>query len=195
MTAGTLEWRHRDSLTRATGAWTRACVELQPALSIWALAHIMRLQNEGGGGRDGGSEGGGMGGRQTDRQRDREAERHRHTEQRRGCPPPSSRTHTHIRLHTRTHTHTRTLPNHLCWCAGNTTAHCCRYHVVGVYDGADLVVYVNGVEEGRQTIGAVVAYTGPEPLVIGSNKHTNHGSKGAIHAIIDEVGGFAGVAP
>ena len=147
---------------------------------------------------EGGMEGVRVEGWEGDRQIDRETERQRGigTQSKGGdAPPPSSRTHTHIRLHTRTHTHTRTLPNHLCWCAGNTTAHCCRYHVVGVYDGADLVVYVNGVEEGRQTIGAVVAYTGPEPLVIGSNKHTNHGSKGAIHAIIDEVGGFAGVAP
>ncbi|EGD78161.1 hypothetical protein PTSG_09037 [Salpingoeca rosetta] len=61
------------------------------------------------------------------------------------------------------------------------------YHVVGVYDGRDLVVYVNGVEQGRTTIGAVVAYTGPEAMVIGSNKHTNHGSKGSVHAILDEV--------
>ena len=42
------------------------------------------------------------------------------------------------------------------------------YHVVGVYDGNDLIIYVDGVEEGRNTIGFVVSYASPDPLSIGS---------------------------
>ena len=64
------------------------------------------------------------------------------------------------------------------------------YHVAGVYDGTDLIIYVNGVEEGRETIGSVVAYTTPDPLTIGNILHSNHGNAGVFDGSIDEVDVF-----
>ena len=61
------------------------------------------------------------------------------------------------------------------------------YHVVGLYDGANLKIYVNGELEGSRAIGQVVAYTGPAPLRIGNNLHSNHRSKGVFDGLIDEV--------
>jgi hypothetical protein len=56
------------------------------------------------------------------------------------------------------------------------------YHVVGVYDGNDVIIYVDGVEEGRSTIGFVVSYTSPDPLSIGSKF-----SGWVFDGLIDEV--------
>ena len=61
------------------------------------------------------------------------------------------------------------------------------YHVAGVYDGTDLIIYVNGFEEGRDTIGTIVAYTTPDPLTIGNILHSNHGNRGVFDGLIDEV--------
>lgn len=64
------------------------------------------------------------------------------------------------------------------------------YHVAGVYDGTDLIIYVNGFEEGRNTIGPVKANTAPDPLRIGNILHTDHANKGVFDGLIDEVGIF-----
>jgi hypothetical protein len=41
------------------------------------------------------------------------------------------------------------------------------YHVVAVYDGNDMIIYVDGVEESRNTIGSVISYASSDPLMIG----------------------------
>eukprot|EP00049_Salpingoeca_infusionum_P023283 m.11287 g.11287 ORF g.11287 m.11287 type:complete len:875 (-) comp5693_c0_seq1:100-2724(-) len=61
------------------------------------------------------------------------------------------------------------------------------YHLVGVYANEDLIIYVDGQEVARETIGVVVAYTGPADLRIGSNRNTNHGGKTTFQGTIDEV--------
>jgi hypothetical protein len=44
------------------------------------------------------------------------------------------------------------------------------YHVVAVYDGNNLIIYVDGVEENRNTIGFVISYASPDPLMIGARR-------------------------
>lgn len=61
------------------------------------------------------------------------------------------------------------------------------YCVVGIYDGTNLKIYVNGVLEDSLYIGSVIAYTGPAPLRIGDHRNSNHGVAGAFKGIIDDV--------
>lgn len=61
------------------------------------------------------------------------------------------------------------------------------YCAVGIYDGNDLKLYVDGVLEDSLNIGPVTAYTGPAPLRIGDHRNSNHGVTGAFHGIIDDV--------
>ncbi len=61
------------------------------------------------------------------------------------------------------------------------------YSVVVTYDGADLTLYVNGVEENRITIGSVVPYTGSESLRIGNSQNTNHDDRGVFSGHIDDI--------
>lgn len=61
------------------------------------------------------------------------------------------------------------------------------YHIVGVYDGTELKIYTDHIEENNSQIGAVAAYTGPAPLRIGNILHSNHGNAGVFDGIIDEV--------
>lgn len=61
------------------------------------------------------------------------------------------------------------------------------YHIVGVYDGTDLKIYVNGVLEDTNNIGSVIAYTGPAPLKIGNILNSNFDGKGVFDGIIDNV--------
>ncbi|WP_432474135.1 LamG domain-containing protein [Amphritea sp. HPY] len=60
---------------------------------------------------------------------------------------------------------------------------------VGIYDGTNLKINVNGVLEESSNIGSVIAYTGPEPLRIGNYKNSNHlgNGNGAFQGIIDDV--------
>ncbi|MFC1782969.1 LamG-like jellyroll fold domain-containing protein [Planctomycetota bacterium] len=64
-------------------------------------------------------------------------------------------------------------------------------HVVCVYDGSNLKMYVDGHLENSSTVGTVVAYTGPAPLRIGNLQHADGhlGSiyRGAFDGIIDDV--------
>jgi len=61
------------------------------------------------------------------------------------------------------------------------------YHVVGIYNGTDLLIYVNGILEGSNNIGPVIASTGPASLRIGNNLQSDHGGKGVFDGLIDEV--------
>ncbi|HXV78170.1 MAG TPA: LamG-like jellyroll fold domain-containing protein [Candidatus Polarisedimenticolaceae bacterium] len=61
------------------------------------------------------------------------------------------------------------------------------YHIAAVYDGINLLLYVDAVEEGRALIGQVTAYTGPAPLRIGNILHTSHSPRGVFDGRIDEV--------
>ena len=62
------------------------------------------------------------------------------------------------------------------------------YHVAFVYDGNDLIVYVDGVEGGRSTIGFVVPYASPDPLWIGNAQQTNSGPVIPVFdGLLDEV--------
>lgn len=60
-------------------------------------------------------------------------------------------------------------------------------HLVAVYDGNVLSLYADGKLEVSAVIGAVIAYTGPAPLSIGSNRYTNHGGLGTFVGLIDEI--------
>ena len=60
-------------------------------------------------------------------------------------------------------------------------------HVVGVYTGSELRVYVDGALEGTLITGAAVPYTGSAPLRIGNLLHSDHGEKGVFDGVIDEV--------
>ena len=59
--------------------------------------------------------------------------------------------------------------------------------VVAVYDELDLILYVNGEEQGRNTIGNVTPYSGPGPLRIGNLLHSSHGGRGVFDGDIDDV--------
>ena len=61
------------------------------------------------------------------------------------------------------------------------------HHVVGVYDGLNVQVFVNGVLENSRTIGSVTAYTGPAPLKIGDLLNSNHDGSRVFNGLIDEV--------
>jgi hypothetical protein len=63
------------------------------------------------------------------------------------------------------------------------------YHVAFVYDGNDLIIYVDGIEEGRSTIGFVVPYTSQDPLWIGNAQQTNRGriTFPVFDGLLDEV--------
>jgi len=61
------------------------------------------------------------------------------------------------------------------------------YHVVGLYDGDFIKIYINNSLEDQLQIGSVTAYTGPAPLRIGNTQHTSHGNDGIFHGIIDDV--------
>ena len=61
------------------------------------------------------------------------------------------------------------------------------YHVTGVYDGTNLLVFVNGVQEGINNIGAINPYTGLCALRIGNILNSNHDNKGVFDGAIDEV--------
>jgi hypothetical protein len=62
------------------------------------------------------------------------------------------------------------------------------YHLVGTYDGQDMRLYVDGVLDAVLSIGPVVAYTGPAPLMIGSlGGISNHGDDGVFHGAIGDI--------
>ena len=66
------------------------------------------------------------------------------------------------------------------------------FHVAFVYDGSDQIIYVDGVEEGRNTIGFVVPYASEDPLWIGNAGQTNRGrvTFPVFDGLLDEVALF-----
>ena len=61
------------------------------------------------------------------------------------------------------------------------------YHVVGIYDQQNLSIYIDGVIDGSNNIGAITPYTGSAPLRIGNILHTDHGGAGVFDGVIDDV--------
>jgi hypothetical protein len=63
------------------------------------------------------------------------------------------------------------------------------YQVAFVYDGNDMIIYVDGVEEDRFTIGFVVPYASQDPLWIGNAQQTNRGGLTfpVFDGLLDEV--------
>lgn len=61
------------------------------------------------------------------------------------------------------------------------------YHVAAIYDGSNIMIYVNGVLEGSRNIGSVMAYTGPAPLRMGNVFNSDHCCLGVFDGLIDEV--------
>ncbi len=61
------------------------------------------------------------------------------------------------------------------------------YHVVGMYNGSYLRIYVDGTLEGSVYISSIAAYTGPAPLRIGNILHSDHGNRGVFDGIVDEI--------
>jgi hypothetical protein len=55
------------------------------------------------------------------------------------------------------------------------------HYVTGVYDGSNLRIYVDGVQESSTNIGSVVAYTGTDPLWIGKDPNR------WFNGMVDEV--------
>jgi hypothetical protein len=66
------------------------------------------------------------------------------------------------------------------------------FHVAFVYDGNDQIIYVDGVEEGRNRIGFVVPYASGDPLWIGNAEQTNRGrvTFPVFDGLLDEVALF-----
>jgi hypothetical protein len=61
------------------------------------------------------------------------------------------------------------------------------YHVAASWDGTELAIYVDGVEENRLTVGSGVAYTSSDPLWIGNTTQTNSPQPRFWDGLIDEV--------
>jgi len=62
------------------------------------------------------------------------------------------------------------------------------WHIVtGAYDGQNISIYVDGELDDTRYVGEIIAYTGPAPLMIGSNLNTNHTGRGVFNGPIDEV--------
>ncbi|MFQ6125967.1 MAG: LamG-like jellyroll fold domain-containing protein [Candidatus Heimdallarchaeota archaeon] len=62
------------------------------------------------------------------------------------------------------------------------------YHVVGLYDGTTMKIYVNGVLEGEKYVDSFLPYTGSAPLQIGGVTLPGHGpGQGNFKGVIDEV--------
>ena len=61
------------------------------------------------------------------------------------------------------------------------------YHVVGLYDGTTLQIYVNGVLEGVNYVGSFLPYAGSAPLQIGGLTLSDAESQGSFTGTIDEV--------
>jgi hypothetical protein len=66
------------------------------------------------------------------------------------------------------------------------------YHIVGIYDGGNISIFVDGFIENSLLIGSVEPYTGSAPLRIGNLQNSSgHGAgtlyTGAFDGVIDDV--------
>jgi hypothetical protein len=63
------------------------------------------------------------------------------------------------------------------------------YYVAFVYDGNDMIIYVDGIEEARSGIGFVVPYASQDPLWIGNAQQTNRSGLTfpVFDGLLDEV--------
>jgi multisubunit Na+/H+ antiporter MnhC subunit len=59
--------------------------------------------------------------------------------------------------------------------------------VTGTYDGQNISIYVDGELDDTRYVGEIIAYTGPAPLMIGSNLNTDHTGRGVFNGPLDEV--------
>ena len=61
------------------------------------------------------------------------------------------------------------------------------YHLVGIYDGEALRIYVDSTLEGNSNIGEFTPYSGSASLRIGNILNTNHGNAGVFNGKIDDI--------
>ena len=61
------------------------------------------------------------------------------------------------------------------------------HHVAGVYNGQELLIYVDGILEGMEVPGPIVPYTGDADLVLGTNQFSTHRNRWWTDGLIDDV--------